>query len=503
MKQSLGEQCNQLLQEVKFGDIDGMYDLDLEEYFIDRDYFEGLFEKNNFFVIGRKGTGKSALYNWIHTTSSKKGNICINILFNEFPFQRLLELKDNSFAQPYQYQTICKNMILGQFAYSIVTDENHLDNDEYKQLVYYINNFIGRGVDDCFRKTINKVREKSGSLNLEKISLAKTNCVEETYGFDDTDLNQINSVLQRIIVHYLKIYPCSTRFIIQIDGIDENYNQVTAFEGKINDYMQLIISLMKSVYGINQAFYKDKINIAKCVVYLRSDIFNSIHEFDPESARWEQHTMTLSWVITARNKWLYNDLRKLINTRITCSIAYMNGYDGFSELINYRAVCLNNKSGLLERHLFEYIVNRTFHRPRDIIQFMIKLQEASKQEGELNYTSFSLAEKNYSLWFLSEITNEISPKIKNIKALFSFLRTIGSKPINQSTFKKKYEKFQAQIGLPVEELLEYLYSIAIISNINDKGKWFSVIRNEKSTLNPDIKIILHPGFWKGLYTSTF
>ena len=43
MKQSLGEQCNQLLQEVKFGVIDGMYDLDLEEYFIDRDYFEGLF----------------------------------------------------------------------------------------------------------------------------------------------------------------------------------------------------------------------------------------------------------------------------------------------------------------------------------------------------------------------------------------------------------------------------------------------------------------------------
>ena len=74
---------------------------------------------------------------------------------------------------------------------------------------------------------------------------------------------------------------------------------------------------------------------------------------------------------------------------------------------------------------------------------MIKLQEVSKQEGELNYTAFSLAEKDYSWWFLSEITNEISPKIKNVKALFSFLRTIGAKPTNQSTFKKKYEKFQA------------------------------------------------------------
>lgn len=93
-----------------------------------------------------------------------------------------------------------------------------------------------------------------------------------------------------------------------------------------------------------------------------------------------------------------------------------------------------------------------------------------KQEGELNYTAFSLAEKDYSLWFLSEITNEISPKIKNVKALFSFLRTIGAKPTKQSTFKKRYEKFQTQIELPADELLEYLYSVAIISNINDKGE---------------------------------
>lgn len=126
-----------------------------------------------------------------------------------------------------------------------------------------------------------------------------------------------------------------------------------------------------------------------------------------------------------------------------------------------------------------------------------------KQEGELNYTAFSLVEKDYSLWFLSEITNKISPKIKNVKALFSFLRTIGAKPTKQSTFKKKYKKFQTQIELPADELLEYLYSVAIISNINDKGEWFSVIRNKKSTLNPDIKIILHPGFWKGLYASAF
>lgn len=53
------------------------------------------------------------------------------------------------------------------------------------------------------------------------------------------------------------------------------------------------------------------------------------------------------------------------------------------------------------------------------------------------------------------------------------------------------------------ELLQYLYDLAVIYNINDRGEIFSAIRNDRSGLNPDIKICLHPGFWMGLYTSTF
>lgn len=45
--------------------------------------------------------------------------------------------------------------------------------------------------------------------------------------------------------------------------------------------------------------------------------------------------------------------------------------------------------------------------------------------------------------------------------------------------------------------------MSIISNINDKGEWLSIVRNDKSRISPDIKIILHPVFWKGLYASTF
>ena len=138
-----------------------------------------------------------------------------------------------------------------------------------------------------------------------------------------------------------------------------------------------------------------------------------------------------------------------------------------------------------------------------MIQFCIKLQDCSKKMGGINYKSFREGEKEYSLWFLSEITNEISPNIKNVDALFTMLRTIGGRPLSISRFKGIYSKYQKDIGYTADEILKYLYEVSIIYNINDKGEVFSSIRNDRSRLNPDIKICLHPGFWKGLYVSTY
>ena len=44
-----------------FGDIDGMYDPNLESYFIDWNYWNKIVDNYRFFIIGRKCTGKSAL----------------------------------------------------------------------------------------------------------------------------------------------------------------------------------------------------------------------------------------------------------------------------------------------------------------------------------------------------------------------------------------------------------------------------------------------------------
>ena len=42
-----------------------------------------------------------------------------------------------------------------------------------------------------------------------------------------------------------------------------------------------------------------------------------------------------------------------------------------------------------------------------------------------------------------------------------------------------------------------------IYNIDDNNRVFTSTRNYQSKLNPDMRIGLHAGFWKDLYTSTY
>ncbi len=95
-----------------FGNPDGLYDANLENYFLDQSYWENIVLNNTYYVIGRKGTGKSAIYNWIANRQIEKNILISNLSFKNFPFEKLLKLSDDDFSRPNQYQSIWKNLVV-------------------------------------------------------------------------------------------------------------------------------------------------------------------------------------------------------------------------------------------------------------------------------------------------------------------------------------------------------------------------------------------------------
>lgn len=486
------------LRNVDFGDIDGLYDSNLHNYFIDYNYWDNIVEKDVFFVIGRKGTGKSAIYSWINSQQKNKGLLVSNLSFKQFPFEKLLQLSDDDFSKPNQYQSIWRNIILSEIAKIIILDQKNPIDENFKNLKNYVDFNFGTDIHDLHKQITTVAKKSADGLNFKGIThtCEKENTI--SYGDQFQNITKINRMLESCIISYL-ISHNTTKYIIQFDQLDDNYTSYT----KNDTYFQAIISLFKTVYDLGQTFRNKKIPV-KIVAYLRSDIYYSINNFDAESARWDQFKYHINWSIVNRTDWQNPKLLQLINARIENSIPEFKNKNAFQIIFN--KYILNLKFGEKLQDIFKYIVTRSFHRPRDIIQFCKKIQEQAMINNTFDFNSIKNAEKEYSLWLLSELANELSPIINNLPILYEFLRLLGRYEYSLSDFRIKYNKYQHQIGIDAENLAKQLYNLGLLMNVNtsaNRREYFSIIRNDRSVFNRDLMIKTHPGFYTGLYTTEY
>jgi len=491
-----------LIKQIDFGDIDGLYDPNLVDNFIDFGFSDSIIDNNIFFVSGRKGTGKSALYSYIEKIQGEKGVLVSNLSFKNFPFEKLLKLTDDNFSKPNQYQSIWRNIILSEYAKLIITDESNPIEEIFNELKKYVDFVFGTDLIDLHKKVTKSAEKKGREIGFAKSILNfKGNreiSSEKEFSESFENISRINERLELLVVNYLKLNG-NTQYIVQFDQLDDNYNVYIDNQ----PYFQSLISLFKTVYDLNQTFRSQRIKV-KTVAYLRSDIFYAINAFDAESARWDQYKMSLNWAIINRSDWLKPKLREVINRRIRNSIEIEGNGEPFSIVFNSKKLGLKEHDKLVKP--FKYMVHRSFHRPRDIIQFCIKIQQQVTTSNSYSFRTIKDAEKEYSLWLLSELENEIAPRIKNTEALYELLRLMGQRYYSMSDFKMRFNKFSNDIHMEPEELLKFLYSLGIIFNVNPRKRMteiYSIIRNDRSVFNRDIMIMTHPGFYNGLYTSKF
>ena len=494
----------ELLNKIDFGDIDGLYDPNLNQYFIDVQYKGSLLHGDKFFVIGRKGTGKSALYNWLHGIQPEEGIIVSNMSFSDFPFERLLSLSDDNFMKPNQYQSIWKHIILLELAKIIVCDTQSDAADEgWRELLDYIKN-RGVNLSDLHREITRVIDKYDSRLGYKEsfLGYGTSKKIENRWGL--SNITSLNNRLIEVICDYLKRHQ-TCQYIIQFDQLDDSYTSYICRD----EYLQCIQSLFKTIYQLNQNFKLQGISV-KIIAYLRSDIYTQFNRHDAESSRWEQFVLKLNWAIINKIDWPTCNLLKLINARIKYSLPELStAFSPFNSIFNNEEIGLKSPSRQRTEDVFKYIVHRTFQRPRDLIQFCKKIQNEVVRTNKLNAQTIKSAEKEFSLWLLGEVENEIAPIISDTESLYELLRLMGRYTYTMNNFRAKYRQCQCRFpNISAEEMLKLLYNWGIIMNVRvdtrmRTSEWYSVIRNERSVFNRDLNIRTHPGFYEGLHTSKF
>lgn len=486
----------ELLRNVDFGEIDGYGDPNLEKYFLDNGYWEKIVENRVFFVVGKKGTGKSSIYRMIEQEAFDNGCIVINKDFGEFPFEKLLQLQDENFSKPNQYQTIWKNVIYNLFIQNIAKLEVDEDNRYYREIKEYSDTFLGKAID-LHKEIVSNTTKTNGSLIANGIGAGFETISSSDYKYNDKNITAINSTLLELITNYFITTNSSSKVIVQFDRLDDNYNQYQNLE----EYYQAIISLFKVVYSFNQHLRSKSIQNAKVVLYIRSDIMKAMASRDAESARWDDFRFDLNWNVNNMKDIFNSDLFKMVDKRITTSSEkYKN--ESFNTIFSVDHTIL--KSCGIRTDLFKALIYQTLFRPRDLINLLKILQKGICDYGDFNQAMYNDVLKKYSNWLVNtELANEINPILQNdYKYVIELLRLCGSRNMSLSNFTYRYNSVKHKFKMTPLELLEYLYSVGIIENTwkgkNSKRYMHRSVFRNYGDFERNLPFRIIPSVWNGL-----
>ena len=84
-----------LLKKIDFGHIAAEADPNLISYFLETDSYKRIFSGERMYVVGRKGTGKSAIYLTIEKLEDPYLEVS-GLTFDDYPWQIHNKIKDES-----------------------------------------------------------------------------------------------------------------------------------------------------------------------------------------------------------------------------------------------------------------------------------------------------------------------------------------------------------------------------------------------------------------------
>lgn len=228
---------------------------DNDRYFWHLSEVDRIERGNKFFVIGRKGSGKTAICEYF---SRKKAHdqFAERLSFKNFPFNELYSQKDHGFTTPNQFITIWKFVIYSTICRMMIRNESVPLEIRNKLEALY-------GEDQPLSRRITRWIGKEFGASLFGIS----GKVERAQGAVDREWIQRVDFLEDLIIEHAG----DAHYLVLFDELDEDYREIKEnFES--TEYISLITSLFKAVHDVRATFISsDRRNVLP-IVFLRDDI---------------------------------------------------------------------------------------------------------------------------------------------------------------------------------------------------------------------------------------
>lgn len=431
-------------------------DRDLMRYFVKTPLLDRVLRGGRWMVIGRKGTGKTAIYEYLRQASPSEidGHRTIALSFKDYPWpiQRLyresMESEISSYQRSWRYIIVVK-CLAGMVETMEKQGKLPTDLKDTKSLLLKL---FGKPDPDLLEIVKSKIFRLK-SLNLPSAEIDEASLTLGGIEFDDVAQHeelqrQLRANAFQLLDYFDSVYrryATRAKQLVIIDQLDENW-----LHGEIEEYSKILVNLILCAQNINHStVYSGNL---KVVVFLRADIYETLR-FNDKNKVYQDGAVEI--------KWDYDSLDSMITERIQKYASPLSGID-----LSERSASIFEKKTV--RHgatPLKHMLRRSFYRPRDLIVYLNKIREIHKPVSSELYTSRDLytAEKNVSSSMYDELIDEWAAQNPDFESYLMAVQNIGYEIFTRAQFVEKYNSIKpsASDG-EINEILRFLFANSII-----------------------------------------
>lgn len=479
------------------------------KFFTRTNNLHDLIKPSNYFLVGDKGTGKTALA--VYLTNEEFRNTQSSLAYiRETEYLKFITLKRENHLTLSDYQDIWKVILLMLLAKQIENSENEnvlfSKFSKFKPLKDAIEQFYHKAFSPEIIYALNFVEDskRAAEILTEYFKLSGENKSTESFSESRFQLNLL--FIQKKFETALKSLNLEKNHILFIDGIDIRPRNV-----EYEEYLECVKGLVTACWNLNNDFLasiKGSKGRMKVVVLLRPDILASLG-LQNINNKVKDNSVLLDWKTTYpkhRNSEIFNMIDNILNSQQS---EFKKPGECWDYYFPYKTEVYGRKE-----NPFVSLLRYSMFKPRDIISMLTIMHENFLKEEnrkwpvfhETDFTNNEFRSK-YADYLLGEIKDFLAfyHSEKDYELFLKFFEFLNGKTkFDYDQFIEAYDQFadyveKNEIDVPPffetsDRFLQFLYQLNIICFIEDPAdgshpfiRWCYRERSF-ANLNPKIKI---------------
>ncbi|MGB2568870.1 P-loop ATPase, Sll1717 family [Micromonospora citrea] len=460
----------QVIGDIDLGGFDAESDPRLEEDFITTPYAKRAVAGPPYIFLGRKGSGKSALFSQLPRLAVEqgKGTHVVDVTVNDYAWNALKNYREQGLSSDLSHSNAWKLTLAIEVAAALLSLETKQWSAATYTKVAAIHNFMRDNFGEFKAKELNSAT--SILKGLDSFNLG-------AFGFSagatwkDRGRQPLTPHVLEVFLDHLRAPLGEQKVIVELDRLDD------AWDGT-EDAKSLLVGLLKAAKELNDSFRRAKSGGLRIVIFLRTDIYDVLRFDDKDKHRpYEEQIF-----------WEADDLRDLVSRRLPKDVTV----DELFEDGKMRGSILP----------FDHILKRTFLRPREVLQFMDQcLRRADPDGTEILKEHVRGSESMFSNWKVEDLKQEFSKAIPEFEPLLEALRQQVHRYDRFSELEAiLQERAPGVVGdIGVRRALEILFDTSVIGiRIAGAGSTRYKSTDPSLTLPASGVLYVHQSLYKGL-----